>query len=289
MYVGCVVVSLALQERNSASLLVLIEERNLAFLKPCNLIIRRNIKTMKKKIYKVIAAGMAMSLTLALPITAQAGFGFNPDAHDDTDRGAMPDDYGVDYVSDGGGSDSGSSEPSYDSGNTDYSSGSDSNSNAHDDTDYDEVPDNDGDNYKPASTTVPTTASTTASALKGSDKVVNVPGKEKFRSVIIKGHETYAVYHMGNNVVSVSVTDKDNKVVAYKDAALYKAEDGKHYINITLADGVDAADMNVTVTKGDITYLTRLGVAGITVNGVVKADVAAIQAEAAAAAETVAK
>lgn len=222
---------------------------------------------MKKNIYRILATAFAMALMVASPTTAitSHAYGFNPDAHDDTDYGMRP--------SGGGSSDSGSSSSSSDSGShssgssdsgSSYSSGSSDsgssdsgssygggfgfNADAHDDTDYGVRP----------------------STNSANDVTVNVTGGQKFRSVMNADHTVYQVYHCGISRATFVVADDKGNTVAFKNVALEQGEDNLWYLNIKFADGVDTKGYVVGVTKGDATYLkTELGVSGLKINGTV--------------------
>lgn len=226
-----------------------------------------------KKFYKVLAAVFALSIVLAAPdtcITSHA-LGFNADSPEDTtDRGKRPDN----PWGDSGSSDSGSSNSgSYDDGGSSYSGSSDSGSS------------NSGSEYggglgfnadSPEDTTDRGTRPSTP-ANDPNDVTVGTTGGQKFRIVMNKDHTAYEVYHCGVSKMALAVTDKDGNKVAYKNVALEQGEDKLWYENITLAEGVDATGLSVTVTRGDVTYLkTELGVSGIKLNGVLMVSTAPV-------------
>lgn len=201
-----------------------------------------------KKIYKILAATFALTLIAASPATSitSHALGFNIGAHDDTDYGYRPDDYGTNWSSNSGSSDSGSSDSGSDN------SGSGFNQNAHDDTDYGERPSDYGDKKDP------------------NDVIVRVTGGQPFHSVMNKEHTVYEVYHKGVSVASFTVTDAKGNVAEYSTVALEKGEDGLWYLNITLPEGVDVKGLTVALTKGDLAYLAKeLGISGIKLNGTV--------------------
>lgn len=208
---------------------------------------------MKKNIYKFLATSFAVVLIAASPATSitSHALGFNPGAHDDTDYGYRPDDYGQNWSNDGGSSDSGSSDSgSSDSGSG--NSGSGFNQNAHDDTDYGERPGDYGEKKD------------------SNDVIVRVTDGQPFRSVMNKEHTAYEVYHKGVSVAAFTVTDAKGNVVTFSAVKLEKGADGLWYLNITLPEGVDVKGLTVALIKGDLAYLAReLGISGIQLNGTV--------------------
>ena len=212
-----------------------------------------------KKLYKILAATFALTLIAASPaatITSHA-YGFNQWAHDDTDYGYRPDDYGQNWSNDSGSTESSQPAPKVEdngSGSNDSGySGSGFNPNAHDDTDYGTRPSGYGEN---------------ASQTGSDDVTVKAEGGQAFRSVMNKDHTAYEVYHKGASVASFAVTDAKGNVVAFSTVALEKGTDGLWYLNITLPAGVDAKSLTVALTKGDLAYLAKeLGITGIQLNG----------------------
>lgn len=198
-----------------------------------------------KKHYKILATAVALALIAVSPaatITSQA-YGFNRWAHDDTDYGYRPDDYGTNWSGNSGSSDSGSSNSS---------GGHGFNQNAQDNTDYGERPSDYGSEKDP------------------DNVVVSVTGGQTFRSIMNKDHTVYEVYHKGISVASFTVTDAKDNVVAFKTVTLEKDEDGLWYLNITFSEDVDVKGLTVALTKGDLAYLaSELGVSGIQLNGAV--------------------
>lgn len=223
---------------------------------------------MKKNIYKTLAATFALALVAASPATAitthAAGFGFNPHAHDYTDRGTMPDDYWTKLTDGSNDCSSSSSTPTpaptpkaedSGSGNSGSSCGSGSgfNNDAHDDTNRGEMP---SDYWSTMS--------------NPNDVTVSVTGGQKFRSVMNVDHTVYQIYHCGISRVSFTVTDAKGNAIAFDTVTLEQSEDGLWYESITLAEGIDTKGLTVTATKGDASYLTtNLGVSGIKLNGTV--------------------
>lgn len=225
-----------------------------------------------KKMYGIFATMFALALVAASPVgtlTACAeGLGFNPNAHDSTERGEMPDDYWESKSSSSSESNTPAPAPNVDSssnnnGGSSSSGGSSSNNevnnngsglgfnpDAHDDTNRGEMPDDYWSKNDP------------------NDVATKVEGGQTFRSVMNKEHTQYDVYHKGSSVAAFSVTDKDGKRVEFKTVTLEKGEDGLWYLNITFAEGVDVKGLVLNLLKGDLAYLAReLGITGIQING----------------------
>lgn len=224
-----------------------------------------------KKLHTILATAFALTLIVASPVTSitSHALGFNPGAHDDTDYGYRPDDYGQNWSNDGGSTESGQPTPKVEDSGSGNNSGSGFNQNAQDDTDYGERPSNNG-----------TTSNT-------NDVIVNVPGVQAFRSVMNKEHTVYEVYHKGVSVAAFTVTDAKGNVVTFSAVKLEKGEDGLWYLNITLPAGVDVKGLTVALTKGDLTYLAKeLGVTGIQLNGTVMLLTASVEEEKSNGADT---
>lgn len=213
---------------------------------------------MKKNVYKTLAAAFAVALVVSSPatsITSQA-YGLNINAHDDTDYGERPSDYGkVDSGNSGSSSNSGSSNSgSSGSGSYDSASSNSSSSNS---------------------------GSSIASASVYEGSVISVEGYEKARHVKNAGAGTYQIWHMGINQYSFKVVCGES-TVGYKDAGLAQLEDGRWALNITTGASVDTTGWTIKGTKGDRTYLPKLGIMAISINGTVIVD---LEEEAAAKAE----
>lgn len=225
-----------------------------------------------KKMYGIFATMFALALVAASPVgalTARAeGLGFNPNAHDSTERGEMPDDYWESKSSSSSESSTPAPAPNVDSssnnnGGSSSSGGSSSNNevnnnggglgfnpDAHDNTNRGEMPDDYWSKNDP------------------NDVATKVEGGQTFRSVMNKEHTQYDVYHKGSSVAAFSVTDKDGKRVEFKTVTLEKGEDGLWYLNITFAEGVDVKGLVLNLLKGDLAYLAKeLGITGIQING----------------------
>lgn len=206
---------------------------------------------MKKNIYKLLATAFAVAFIVASPATTitSHALGFNPGARDDTDYGYRPDDYGQNWSNNGGSTESGQPAPSGDSNNNGSGNNGSSNSGSS----------NSGE-----------TSDGYWSKQDPDDVVVNVPGVQKFRSVMNKDHTVYEVYHCGISRASFRVTDAKGNVVTFSTVTLEKGEDGLWYLNITLPADVDVKGLTVSLIKGDLAYLaSELGVSGIQLNGTV--------------------
>lgn len=240
---------------------------------------------MKKNVYKTLAAAFAVALVVSSPatsITSQA-YGFNADAHDDTDRGIMPDDYWASVSGTSSSTSSSSIESSQpatapastpapapkveESGSV--NSGSSSNGGSS----------NSGSSNSSSSNSGSSIAS--ASVYEGS--VISVEGYEKARHVKNAGAGTYQIWHMGINQYSFKVVCGES-TMGYKDAGLAQLEDGRWTLNITTDASVDTTGWTIMGTKGDRTYLPKLGIMAISINGTVIVD---LEEEAAAKAEAV--
>ena len=212
---------------------------------------------MKNKVCKAMGVALAMAFIVASPVTSTtchaSGWGFNEDAHDDTDRGDMPQDM-LDYLY-GDSSDSGSND-----------SGSDTGSGAS----YNEVSSSNNESSGTADATSSGTAATGNAGKKNANSMtVSVTGGQKFRVVVNAVHTSCQVYHCGINKVTLTATDADGNAVAYNTVALEQGEDGLWYLNMTFAEGVDTTKLTVTA-DGDASYLSAtLGVSGIKINGTV--------------------
>lgn len=99
---------------------------------------------------------------------------------------------------------------------------------------------------------------------------------------------TYNVKHKGQDAYMAQLMDADGNAVGFKGAGMYRAEDGRLFINIVTADGVDTTGYTVCTWKGAESYLPKLGISGVCLNNTVMVDADAIvAAEAAAAAAAV--
>ena len=99
---------------------------------------------------------------------------------------------------------------------------------------------------------------------------------------------TYNVKHCGNDAYMAQLMDAAGNAVSFKGAGMYRTEDGRLFINIVTADGVDTTGYTVCTWKGAASYLPKLGISGVCLNNTVMVDADAIvAAEAAAAAAAV--
>lgn len=234
---------------------------------------------MKKNVYRILAAAFAMALVMASPsatITSHA-LGFNPGAHDDTDRGEMPSGYYDHSDSSNNGSSSNESSSSSNSGsssnessssgsssNESSSSGSSDNGGSYDSGSYDN-----GGSYDSGSSDNGGSSYSGNTVNNPNDVTVGTTGGQKFRNVMNSDHTVYEVYHCGISRVAFTVTDTEGNAVAYKTVTLEQDKDNNFwYVNITFAEGVDTKGLTLNVTKGDSLYLgSELDVRGIKING----------------------
>lgn len=204
---------------------------------------------MKKNTYKILASAFALGLFVTSPATSITthALGFNADAqehYDGDDEVSVWENWSdsSSSSSDSGSSSSSDSSSSHESSSNSgsgYSGGSSDNGSA-----------------APAPVSVPHSFTT------------NSGDGQTFRIVENAAHTSYQVMHCGNTIAVIAVADADGNTVAYKTVAVAQGEDNLWYLNITLADGVDATGYTVKVSKGDVTYLsTTLGVSGIKING----------------------
>ena len=212
---------------------------------------------MKNKIYKLMATAFAMALVMTSPmmtVTSHAQ-GFNPGAHDDTDRGKMPSGY-HDNVDSPSSSSSGSSSSGSSSSGSSSGGGSSDNGDSYDNGGSDNGGSDNGSSNGSNTVNNP------------NDVTVGTTGGQKFRIVMNDKHTAYEVYHCGISRVSFTVTDAEGNAVAYSTVTLEQDENGLWYENITFAESVDTKGLTLNVTKGDSLYLgTELGVRGIKING----------------------
>lgn len=123
---------------------------------------------------------------------------------------------------------------------------------------------------------------TTAAATKGTigkTGRVTVPGYETFAQNGSASSGTYKVTHCGDVKAVLQLKDAKGNAAAWKSMVLAPMEDGRYALAITTDDA--KASYTMDTDKGDATYLVKLGVMAVTVNGTVVRDLAA-EAEAAA-------
>lgn len=117
---------------------------------------------------------------------------------------------------------------------------------------------------------------TAPSGLATKGNTVTIPGCETFRQINKPADGRVAIYHCGIEQYTAQLTGADGKAVAYASAGAYKDEaTGKWYLNIVTADGVDTTGYTVGTWKGDVTYLAKLGMSGVALNGVAVVDATA--------------
>lgn len=105
---------------------------------------------------------------------------------------------------------------------------------------------------------------------------VTLPGYETWRQVTRPS--TYTVMHMGVEQYTLQLQDADGQPADFAGVGMYKAEDGKWYINVVTADGVDTTGYTIVTWKGSAAYLTRLGISGVMLNGTAVVDAEAVAA-----------
>lgn len=198
----------------------------------------------------------------------------------------------------GGGSDSGSSgggsddAPSYDNS---YDSGYD-NSYSAPPASYDSYDDQTSFDAGSGSADAPyvapeSDAATDTAGAKGYKRDgarLTVDNFETAWHLVRSANGTYNVKHCGNDAYMAQLMDAAGNAVGFKGAGMYRAEDGRLFINIVTADGVDTTGYTVCTWKGAASYLPKLGISGVCLNNTVMVDAdAIIAAEAAAAAAAV--
>lgn len=226
---------------------------------------------MKKNTYKILASAFALGLFAASPATSITthALGFNADAPEhESGGGTMPDNYwSSSSSSDSGSSSSSDSSSSHEGGSNSgsHDSGSSNSGSGYSGGSYDGGSSDNG-SAAPAPVSVPYSFTTKAG------------DNQTFRIVENAAHTSYQVMHCGNTIAVIAVADADGNTVAYKTVAVAQGEDNLWYLNITLADGVDATGYTVKVSKGDVTYLsTTLGVSGIKINGALALSTVPVQ------------
>lgn len=229
---------------------------------------------MKKNTYKILASAFALGLFVTSPATSITthALGFNADAQEHYD--------GDDEVSvwENWSDSSSSSSDSGSSSSSDRSSSHESSSNS---GSHDSGSSNSGSGYSggsydggssdngsaaPAPVSVPYSFTTKAG------------DNQTFRIVENGKNTAYQIMHCGNTIAIITLADADGNTVTYKKVAVEQGEDNLWYLNMSLADGVDATGYTVKVSKGDVTYLsTTLGVSGIKINGALALSTVPVQ------------
>ncbi|MBD5504893.1 MAG: hypothetical protein HDR09_14465 [Lachnospiraceae bacterium] len=120
-------------------------------------------------------------------------------------------------------------------------------------------------------------AGTASTGLTSSGNTVKISSYETWRREASAVSGTFTVYHKGIKQYTLQLKDGDGNAVSYKNAGIIQSEDGKYYINIVTSGGVDTTGWTAVTLKGTSTYLPKLGVSGVCINGtvVVEADTAA--------------
>lgn len=261
---------------------------------------------MKKHIMKTVAlcaaavvavASSSMTAKAEGPLYSEGDGWFSGEKQDEAEKGAASGSTGeMTYftwdVGDSAPADSGASESepsasydnaSYDSGNSgsndvSYDSGSNevSSDNGSSSSDSGSYTGNAGTNSNG------TAASTATSGVKKSGSKVTISGFETFAGVDNPTAGMYTVHHMGQMAYTLQLRDASGTDAAYKGADIWKAADGRYFINVVTADGTDTTGYSVVTMKGNKNYLPKLGISGVAINGTVIVDV---DAEAAAAAQ----
>ncbi|MBD5402234.1 hypothetical protein HDR58_05485 [bacterium] len=124
-----------------------------------------------------------------------------------------------------------------------------------------------------------TQSATASTGLTRSGSTVTISGYETWRQEASAVSGTFTVYHKGIKQYTLQLKDGDDNPVSCKGSGIIQSEDGKYYINIVTAGGVDTTGWTAATVKGTSTYLPKLGVSGVCINGTV-----AVDAESAAAA-----
>ena len=224
---------------------------------------------MKKNTYKILASAFALGLFVTSPATSITthALGFNADAqeHYDGDDEVSVWENWSDSSSSSSDSGSSSSSDSSSSHESSSNSGSHDSGSSNSGSGYSGVSSDNG-SAAPAPVSVPHSFTT------------NSGDGQTFRIVENAAHTSYQVMHCGNTIAVIAVADADGNTVAYKTVAVEQGEDNLWYLNITLADGIDATGYTVKVSKGDVTYLsTTLGVSGIKINGALALSTVPVQ------------
>lgn len=225
---------------------------------------------MKKRMMKMAAMMMAMTMVMGSAMTVHASDDGCYHADEDAGYGGGSGDLGFDSPSDsgssssGGGSSESSSAPSesYDNGgNSNYSDDGAS-------AGYDVGLGCDISN---------SSASYSAPARKAPGSNTGVTGKEQFRALAKSGEGSYKVTHKGQTIATFWLVDSEGKNVPCTAVALKQRSDDKKWaINFEVAD---SEGLNIGAPI-DRTYMFKtLGVSYVTINDTVIID---IEAEASA-------
>lgn len=229
---------------------------------------------MKKNTYKILASAFALGLFVTSPATSITthALGFNADAqehYDGDDEVSVWENWSdsSSSSSDSGSSSSSDSSSSHESSSNSgsHDSGSSNSGSGYSGGSYDGGSSDNG-SAAPALVSVPYSFTTKAG------------DNQTFRIVENGKNTAYQIMHCGNTIAIITLADADGNTVAYKTVAVAQGEDNLWYLNITLAEGVDATGYTVKVSKGDVTYLsTTLGVSGIKINGALALSTVPVQ------------
>ena len=231
---------------------------------------------MKRKMMKMAAMMMAMTMVMGSAMTVHASEDGCYHADEDAGYGGGSGDLGFDSPSDSGSSSSGSgssessSAPSesYDGGRDDGCYGADENAG---------YGGGSGDLSFDNGSSSNSSASYSAPARKAPGSNTGVTGKEQFRALAKSGEGSYKVTHKGQTIATFWLVDSEGKNVPCTAVALKQRSDDKKWaINFEVAD---SEGLNIGAPI-DRTYMFKtLGVSYVTINDTVIID---IEAEAAA-------
>ncbi len=232
---------------------------------------------MKKRMMKMAAMMMAMTMVMGSAMTVHASEDGCYHADEDAGYGGGSGDLGFDSPSDsgssssGGGSSESSSAPSesYDGGRDDGCYGADENAG---------YGGGSGDLSFDNGSSSSSSASYSAPAKRAPGSNTGVTGKEQFRALAKSGEGSYKVTHKGQDIATFWLVDAEGKNVPCNAVALKQRSDDKKWaINFEVAD---SEGLNIGAPL-DRTYMFKtLGVSYVTINDAVIID---IEAESAAA------
>lgn len=167
---------------------------------------------------------------------------------------------------------------SYDIGSNDVSNDSGSNKASSDNSSSDS-----GTSYTDSSSTNAGTSSGPASSattsastdsVKRSEGKVTIPGSETFCEACDPAKGTYTLTHMGQVKYAFQLKDEDGNNVPYEGISYHKSNiGGKFFIYIAVPADKYNEMYTVVTTKGDASYLAKLGLSGVSLHGTVLVDV----------------
>ena len=232
---------------------------------------------MKKNIYKIVAATLALTIMAVSPSTALTAhaYGFNPDGPGDN-AGLGTDNVDDNYWSNQSWVEPEApayEEPAYEAPSNEASDNNESDSRepSYEASDEKESYSSEPSDEAPANNTASNSSATgTASVSKNTanDVTVNVTGGQKFRITTDANHLSYQVYHCGISRTTFIVVDAKENTVPFCGVTLERGTDGLWYVVINFPEGTETKDYTVVATKGDATYLgSKLGVSGIKIGG----------------------